>query len=332
MDAQALRERRRARIQAGGAQRLSKITGTVHPDRKDYTDHRAMVKDAGPTPMDAAAGQSNDPPISVPGITTTTSTATSTSTSSSTNTGTSTFTATRSTAGSGNAQPNVALANNTTNDPNTNSSVSSPADASAFQDDPIFKLLSALNAGSMSEEGMSNPLQAFQSFFGSAMDMGGDGGGSAFSQFNSQSLSGSKASSGNGINTSTMTGTATSTTIPKSTSNQQAPTSTSDLAWTIIQMVMAVSLAFYAIGHPFEFNLLRSFIVLQFVLHSARFVIEKGAPPSNSFIVKWASFLPGKFRLYAITAARYIQILRSMARDFCLVMFVLGIYSLVWGN
>lgn len=283
MDAQAIRERRKARIQAGGAARLSKITGSIHPDRPEYRT---------PSPSDE---QSFTTTSTDNGVTTTSTTTTSRALN------TSTTTTTSSTGGTSTiSQP---LESSQDND-DILDDLSSPS-STGFQDDPIFKLLSALNPNSMNDESMGNPLQAFQNIFGSALD----GQQTPFQQQQPFSKS-----------------------AQQQQQQQQQPSkqqSTQELTWTLIQFLSSIFLALYAIANPQQINLIYTFLILQIVLQTTRFVIERGAPPSNSAIVSLASFLPARFRIYVVTAARYIHIIRGMMRDFCVMMFVLGIYSLV---
>ncbi|VVT50416.1 uncharacterized protein SAPINGB_P002752 [Magnusiomyces paraingens] len=76
-------------------------------------------------------------------------------------------------------------------------------------------------------------------------------------------------------------------------------------------------------------KLLWYFSTLELVLQTSRFFIERGAPPADSKLTKFASYLPHPFNTYLYTGARYARMVKTIVQDFCLLLFIGGIYSLI---
>ncbi|ANB15069.1 hypothetical protein AWJ20_2689 [Sugiyamaella lignohabitans] len=196
--------------------------------------------------------------------------------------------------------------------------------------DPLFKLLSEMRgAGSAPRNGAgdengaagsgdlpADPLAALSAMFG-----GADGAGGAF-PFGDAGAGGFPGMAGNGP-----TGQKSATPVRKS-----------DVLWTLVHIVTSISLTVYfllsrkaaiatnSVPSSVSSSLVVLFCTAQVALHSARFVLEKGSPPSNSKIVSLASFLPNPFRQYVILLARYLHIGRVIVEDLCITLFVIGIY------
>ncbi|KAK7207476.1 hypothetical protein BZA70DRAFT_271413 [Myxozyma melibiosi] len=67
------------------------------------------------------------------------------------------------------------------------------------------------------------------------------------------------------------------------------------------------------------------FATIELMLQSSRFLIEKGRSPSKSIFTKIAFYVPPPYSSYLILAARYTHILTNLASDFSLLLFILGI-------
>lgn len=120
-----------------------------------------------------------------------------------------------------------------------------------------------------------------------------------------------------------------------------------DLSWTVIHIVSSLLLALRiglhrgnvllnedgsvdaaaSLGSPTKF--LWYFATLELVLQSSRFFLEARLPPPPSKIASYASLLPQPFAGYIITGLRYIRIVRVIAQDFCILLFIAGVASLL---
>lgn len=72
------------------------------------------------------------------------------------------------------------------------------------------------------------------------------------------------------------------------------------------------------------------FALMELLLQSTRFLLEKGRPPQGSLLTKVAGFLPAPFSTYLSTLARYSVFLWAILADAGVVIFALGIAS--WWN
>lgn len=119
-----------------------------------------------------------------------------------------------------------------------------------------------------------------------------------------------------------------------------------DLIWTLVHLISMITLAMYAglhKGGKVIFNdedsieasvteasparLLWYFATAELILQTSRFFMEAHLPPAPSKIANYASLLPQPFAGYIITGLRYLRILRTMAQDFCLLLFIAGVAS-----
>lgn len=69
------------------------------------------------------------------------------------------------------------------------------------------------------------------------------------------------------------------------------------------------------------------FAVMELLLQSGRFMLEKGRPPQGSMLTTVAGFLPPPFNTYLATLARYSVFLWTILADAGIVIFVLGVAS-----
>ncbi|KAK9370800.1 hypothetical protein V1509DRAFT_614750 [Lipomyces kononenkoae] len=67
------------------------------------------------------------------------------------------------------------------------------------------------------------------------------------------------------------------------------------------------------------------FATIELLLQSTRFLIEKGRSPSKSIFTKVAGYIPPPYSSYLLLAARYTHIVTNIIQDFCLLVFLLGI-------
>lgn len=189
-----------------------------------------------------------------------------------------------------------------------------------FANDPLFKLLKQLNTGM---EGGGQPSEM---------------------NFDPSALFANMPGMGN-------LGGATDGGIP-SQSPAVAPTVSrasliADLSWTLIHVLSSLLLALYVglhRGNKIAFNddesveasveaasparLLWYFATLELVLQSSRFFLEHKLPPPPSKIAGYASLLPQPFAGYIITGLRYLRIIKTIAQDFCILLFIAGIASM----
>lgn len=103
---------------------------------------------------------------------------------------------------------------------------------------------------------------------------------------------------------------------------------TSDVIWMVIHLVGSIILALHVVSQPdLVSTLVWKFSTMQIILHSSRFLMERGAPPANSMISSFAGYLPQPFNGYLITAARYLQFASLIFKDATMILFVIGLYS-----
>ena len=119
-----------------------------------------------------------------------------------------------------------------------------------------------------------------------------------------------------------------------------------DLSWTLVHFLSNFLLAIYLglhRGNNINFTaedsveasaeetsparLLWYFATLELILQSSRFFLETRVPPAPSKIVSYASLLPQPFAGYIITGVRYLRIIQTIAKDFCLLLFIAGVAS-----
>jgi hypothetical protein len=77
-------------------------------------------------------------------------------------------------------------------------------------------------------------------------------------------------------------------------------------------------------------QLFRYFALMELLLQSTRFLLEKGRPPQGSMLTTIAGFLPQPFSTYLSTLARYSVFLWAILQDAGVVIFVLGVAA--WWN
>ncbi|KAF8420099.1 hypothetical protein EV426DRAFT_613478 [Tirmania nivea] len=77
-------------------------------------------------------------------------------------------------------------------------------------------------------------------------------------------------------------------------------------------------------------NFFYYFAMMELVLQSSRFVIEKGRPPLGSMLVMIGQMIPPTIGNYFITIARYSVIWTTVMSDAFVVVFVLGMVT--WWN
>ncbi|KAK9434482.1 hypothetical protein V1505DRAFT_389639 [Lipomyces doorenjongii] len=66
------------------------------------------------------------------------------------------------------------------------------------------------------------------------------------------------------------------------------------------------------------------FATTELLLQSSRFLIEKGRSPSKSIFTNVAPYIPAPYSSYLLLAARYTHIVANIITDFCLFVFLLG--------
>jgi GET complex subunit GET2 len=263
MDAKTLREKRQARIKAGGADRLAKITKTY--SNADYKDHKVPSGYA----LNQEEGSQNDDQTS--GISGESLTA---------NSGELTK--------SENLFPSASL---------EDSNISPEA-----MNDPLFRLLAEMKAA-VPESGAetplngagANPMEAFSSLFASLPQFQGED-----SQIPTQ---------GQALQT------------------QKSLSWRRDFLWPLIHVVLCIFLALHNLQSDSAQSLVWQFCTLELMLHTGRFVIERGAPPSISIFTTIAGYLPDPFKTYLITVARYLHIGKSVVQDLCVVLFIIGLFG-----
>ncbi|KAK9377427.1 uncharacterized protein V1513DRAFT_461877 [Lipomyces chichibuensis] len=72
------------------------------------------------------------------------------------------------------------------------------------------------------------------------------------------------------------------------------------------------------------------FATIELLLQSGRFLIEKGRSPSKSIFTKVAQYIPAPYSSYLLLAARYTHIVANIITDFCLFVFLVGMNA--WWN
>ncbi|KAK9468118.1 hypothetical protein V1512DRAFT_274373 [Lipomyces arxii] len=277
------REKREARVLAGGADRLNKITNTAHGGQS-YKQHS--------TPTSAAPTESinmnvyDDPPDIAPDF----------------------------------SRPGLGRRSSSSNLP----------------ENPIIKLLAAgrprFPDGTDSSSAQS-PDMAFDEFLRSSVPGAGGadgigGGFDFFSQMMQQNMSADGSQSPGGANA----GDAGS--VPSGMIVSDHPK-----YWRSAHAIAVSLLAVYAI---FKVGFTGSqmsrveslgdnstivfwyFTTIELVLQSGRFFIEKGRSPSASIFTKVAGYIPMPYSSYVLLVGRYIHIVVNVVKDFCLLLFLLG--------
>lgn len=168
-----------------------------------------------------------------------------------------------------------------------------PSIPSELQNDPLFKMLSEMqNRSSMDQELGSEPLNNMSDPFAAFNGLLGN----------------------NGM-------------FDKEQKMEESKTIRfSDILWSLIHILGSILIAVYSVFSHSR-SLLWSFCTLQIILHSTRFLVEKGSPPANSTIATIAGYLPNPFKSYLITVARYIRFACIIAQDVSLVIFAVGLLS-----
>lgn len=263
MDAQTRRERRQAKIKAGGTDRLSKITKTTNPEAEDYKEpiEKKPVEPAGEQQVFNNENQDDDDPPDV----------------------------TPEQSSFGQSTPQNYMQDVTPNPQDSQNPQNSQ------EQDPLMAMLQQLQqqAGGgngsddmpqMPNDPLADPIQAFNSIFSQGSQQ--------------QELQEPKEINSN------------------------------ELFWKLAHVlsVMLVTL------HSMLFNeqsLIYRFCILELILHSARFLLERGSPPADSTLVTIAQYVPEKFKGYIIFAARYMRFASLGIQDVSLCLFFVGIASIL---
>ncbi|KAA8904523.1 hypothetical protein TRICI_005468 [Trichomonascus ciferrii] len=104
--------------------------------------------------------------------------------------------------------------------------------------------------------------------------------------------------------------------------------SKSEAMWMVLHLVSSIVLALHVVNSPHLYaTLIWKFCTLQLVLHSSRFLLERGSPPAHSTIAMIAGYLPQPFQNYLIVAARYLQFASLIFKDLTMVLFIIAIHS-----
>lgn len=109
--------------------------------------------------------------------------------------------------------------------------------------------------------------------------------------------------------------------------SKPAPSKT-EAMWMIVHLVSSILLALHVVNSPHLYStLIWKFCTLQLILHSSRFLLERGSPPAESTIAMIAGYLPQPFQNYLIIAARYLQFASLIFKDLTMVLFIIAIHS-----
>uniref|UniRef100_A0A060SZI4 ARAD1C00946p n=1 Tax=Blastobotrys adeninivorans TaxID=409370 RepID=A0A060SZI4_BLAAD len=249
------RERRMAKIKAGGASRLEKITG--RPEQSSVKDqpspeatdrataspapsatHSVRSIDSSQELQEKAASEDADPPMSVPG---------------------------------------GSLENSTVD----------------YESDPLFQMLKQLQGNNSAQQGgAQDPMSILSNIFGQEVPPGPDG----------------------------------PTPMPGSTPGTQSPPPQAsalkpkEVIWQFINLLGVVMVIVYSFR---GYSPVLTFSTVELLLHTTRFVVEKGSPP-DSTIVSLAMYLPDPFKSYLITGARYLRFFRVILQDFLMLVFLVA--------
>lgn len=195
----------------------------------------------------------------------------------------------------------VAISNNDNVSAESTTDQNVPLDA---MNDPLFRLLaemkSAVPGNGDSDSTIpgdgANPMDAFSSLFGNIPQL--------------QEQGSEMPSSGQG-----------SFQAPKTLSWKR------DFIWPLIHLILCVCLGLYTVRWDSGSGLVWQFCSMELMLHSGRFVIERGASPSRNIVTTIAGYLPDPFRTYLLTTARYLHIGKSVVQDLCIVLFIIGVFG-----
>lgn len=207
-----------------------------------------------------------------------------------------------------------------------------------FANDPLFKLLKELNSSMGSSGG----------------DPGAGGGGASFGaglggmpmDFDPSKLFAGMPGMGNLASLASQGAAAGGMSSPPLAPSSSRADLVAKTSWTIVHFLCTVFLAIYvglhrgsnitfidedsvqaSVEDVSSARLLWYFATLELVLQSSRFFLEARLPPAPSKIASYASLLPQPFAGYIITGVRYLRIIRTIAQDFCLLLFIAGVAS-----
>ncbi|CAN6594903.1 hypothetical protein TRVA0_001S00254 [Trichomonascus vanleenenianus] len=256
MDAQELRERRQARIKAGGASRLAKITKTTNPEAEDYKPPVTMEKQAEAEPT--STGSQPEP------------------------------------AKEGAA--NAIATHHEHDDPPTSEIPEDhlPKLDEEFANDPLFQMLNQMQTGNVNE----NPFEALQAL--STMFGGG--------------------------NEST-TGDESQPFVQQKP--QEKRVSGSEVFWALAHTIAMVTLSIYVTLVDAGSSIVPKFCLVELVLHSTHFLLERGRPAQHSKIAALAQYIPDPFRSYILVASQYYHFGVQLIRDVTMCIFIIGLTTLL---
>ncbi|KAK9457663.1 hypothetical protein V1511DRAFT_524083 [Dipodascopsis uninucleata] len=296
------RERRQARILAGGTERLNKITKQAHDGGSFVKDHKM------PTPSQSAddsmpetPSRFDDPPDVIPDL----------------------------------ASPSLLqqLEGDSTFPSSPSSLPENPI--LKFLASGQQQQQQALSAGLDT----SNPEELFQNFFKQALGGEGSGDGDGMDPI-AALLQGMAAQEGQSEQTSQQTASSnkTSSTNVQSTPDNSNIWRITHAIVIIGLSLFAVQRYEFA-GTEVDRTdsgqnlavIFRIFTALELLLQTSRFIIEKGRSPSKSIFTKIAAYLPPPYSSYLILAARYTHIITNVMSDFSLLVFILGLNALIRG-
>lgn len=310
--AQIAREKRQARIKQSAAERMARITSNVRP--KDFDDGVTTAKENVAPDAASTETASVATPVSTKAV---------------------------ATAASSDDPPEVDISLDShshhlptaRNREDPFGSLTMPPGSG--DDDPFAAMLQQM-LGQGGPEGAANP-------FGGPGGPGGPGGAEPdLSQLMSMMMGGGDAAGGMGGMGSMGAGGAPGAPfeMPKQAA---APASPKSIAWTLVHLVTASVIGLYTVvtyagkgvhlssyfSSFYNVKPLTLFVTAELVLQTARLVQDKGRLPADSMLLQLAAFVPQPYRGYIESGSRVYKTFRLALSDFCMVMFILGLSTLL---
>lgn len=311
--AQLARERRQQKLKNGGANRLARITKTFHPELYTAEQQRDASSPSSPAVK---------PAVATTGVTTSNITSDSFSSeilsdSDSLSAKDASTTATAQTSAATSADRSSSFFESSSDRSKSSTPLASSGDL--LEDDPPVSDLSEFDmarhtkgsANTMASDDMSQ--FADDPLFKLLQEMKSDGSGS-FDPFSAM------INGGFGAFGSAMDGGPPNMgqSVP---SNNGSTINHSDLIWKIAHILLCIFVAISGKG------LLWKFCTGQVLLHSSRFIADKGQI-RNTFIAQIAQYVGEPYRTYIRMSARYLGVFGFIYKDIGLLLFV---YILVHG-